>query len=599
MNDQPSVMSSDMMKSETQLPHPKKSFAQFWKRLDSHQKTGMVAIALVALTLPLGTIAAMREVRQRSQAYLPITPPVTPPTTPPPSYSERSSTYLRLENENFNDTYLETAPVAPLNTTPFTVETWVKVFKPSSGDYLRDYALLTYTKPQSPADYGYLFKLSLETQESNGESRAIFSILKAGSGYMSIGSLASKSIESNKWTHVAITGYSQNEICYLNLFINGFLAESTSQYAPNCKFSTQNPQKLTIGKNAPGTSGISGYYYHGALDDVRISKVIRYENDFIPQPVFDTVDANTLLLLNFSENITDSSPFQSPLTMIGSHYGYTSAPTTSPTPFPTPSTTPTAPPSPTATPQSCANTIHTVSMTPTTQSSIAGGTLTYNAVITNRNTGSCGASYFTASSQLPNLDWSATFSPPTPLIGPGESKTIIATFTSSKTTPIRTEGYPVAIKVAGPLGTVSAVSNYQVVLNPSPSPTTSPTATPILVTPKPTSLPTPRPTVKPSPKPNANPIILTRSLPAGIKNRKYSALITAYDPNSDPIAISVSGLPKGLKTEGCSGSRFLFIKMAQCRITGTPNQVGAYAVSALATDNRGGKTSQKFTLKIR
>lgn len=599
MNDQPTVMSSDMMKPEIPLPHQKKSFAQFWKRLDAHQKTGMVAIALVALTLPLGTIAAMREVRQRSQAYLPITPPTTPPTTPPPSYSERNSTYLRLENENFNDTYLETTPVAPLNTTPFTVETWVKVAKPSSGDYLRDYALLTYTKPQSPADYGYLFKLSLETQESSGDARAIFSILKAGSGYMSIGSLASKSIESNKWTHVAITGYSQNEICYLNLFINGLLAESTSQYAPNCKFSTQNPQKLTIGKNAPGTSGISGYYYYGALDDVRISNVVRYENDFVPQQIISTVDPNTLLLLNFSENITDGSPFQSVMTMIGSHWGYTSAPTTSPTPYPTPSATPTASPSPTATPQSCANTIHSVSMTPTTQSSIAGGTLTYTAVITNRNAGSCGASYFTASSQLPNLDWSATFSPPTPLISPGESKTITVTFTSAKTTPVRTEGYPVAIKVAGPLGTVSAVANYQVVSTPTPSPTTSPTAAPILATPRPTPLSTPRPTIRPTPKPNANPIILTRSLPAGTKNRKYSSLITAYDPNGDQITITVSGLPKGLKTEGCSGSRFLFMRMTQCRITGTPTQVGTYTVSAVATDNRGGKTSQKFTLRIR
>lgn len=347
-------------------PKPKTAFSSFWKKLDSHQKTGLVAITLVALSLPLGTIAAMNEVRQRSQAYLPISAPITPPTTPSPT-------------------------------------------------------------PTSSPSY----------------------------------------------------------------------------------------------------------------------------------------------------------------------------------PTPSPTTSPTASPYPSATPISCARTLHTVTMSPTAQSGIAGSTLTYSATVTNRNSFNCGASYFTASSRLPRDDWWASFSPPTPLIAPGESKTITATFTSSTSTPIRVEGYPVGINVAGPEGTVTATSAYYVTTV-SPSPTSSPYPTPTstpqsTVVPSPSISPLPTPTPRPtiSPKPNTNPIFMTRSIPTAVRNRKYNAVITTFDPDGDQVKISFSGLPAGLTHGGCSVSRFMFLRVSQCRISGIPTKAGTYTIHATAVDGRGGKATQKFTLKIR
>lgn len=275
------------------------------------------------------------------------------------------------------------------------------------------------------------------------------------------------------------------------------------------------------------------------------------------------------------------------------------SPPSMPTPTPTPSSTPISSVPPTS--QPCGQALHMVSMTPSTQSGYPGSTLTYFATITNRATSGCGSSYFNASSQLPVDNWWASFSPPTISLAPGESKTISAGFTSSPTTPYRSEGYPVAIKVAGPMGTVTATSNYQILASNTPIPTFAPTPTPTLT---PTPYPTPTPTFLPSPTPtptfNTAPKFLTFRLPTARANRRYKASITVYDNDKDSISMTIAGLPKGLTFAGCSNPRIFFSRSLEtCSIAGTPSAKGSYTVYATIVDGKGGKTIKTYTITVR
>ncbi len=187
---------------------------------------------------------------------------------------------------------------------PFTLETWVKVSKPTSGSYLKDYSLITQTKAPTFIDYGYAYRLGLSTQDQDGSSRPIFSALRSnatpgGNNYITVGGSSLTSFPAETWTHLAVTSYSEGDLCNLNLFINGKLVDSVQQYAPNCQIFTANQQVIWIGRPPPGAGGISGYYFPGQIDETRLSNSRRYQSGFtLPSSPFGP-DANTVFLLHF------------------------------------------------------------------------------------------------------------------------------------------------------------------------------------------------------------------------------------------------------------------------------------------------------------
>lgn len=323
------------------------------KRLRGPQKTSLGFIVLLVLLLPVWvTLSLNRISSQSSRADNPATP-VTPPNPAPTGFDRAlylQNTDVRNENPT-NGQYFIVTPPSMISNNPFTIEVWVKHSTPPSGTYVRVYNLLSYIKPQSPYDYGYIYNLSLEVQESNGQARPMFSALIANSfstlnsNYISVGGTNQINLQPDVWNHVAISSYSAGSICHLELFINGVLSDSSEKYGgtSTCNISSQQPQELRVGRPEASSGGISGYYYDGKLDEFRISNNTRYAANFSPLLSPFNVDQNTILLYHLNGDLNEvSNPSYN-----GRGYGNFSfvpsdivVPTTIPTSVPTPTPTP-------------------------------------------------------------------------------------------------------------------------------------------------------------------------------------------------------------------------------------------------------------------
>ena len=96
-------------------------------------------------------------------------------------------------------------------------------------------------------------------------------------------------------------------LCNLKLFLNGKQVDSKQMFIQNCQFISSQAQKLVIGQPPSSSGGISGYYYTGQIDEIRISQQARYTTDFsIPAVPFST-DQSTSLLMHLDGNTNDSA----------------------------------------------------------------------------------------------------------------------------------------------------------------------------------------------------------------------------------------------------------------------------------------------------
>lgn len=197
---------------------------------------------------------------------------------------------------------------------PFTIEGWFKTPKPVSGNYLHVYTPLALHAWPSIVNYGYLYRLTFETQDSNGSSRPMFSVMKNNpqpfdhNNYLSVGGSSGVSLPADEWAHVAVTASSSGNLCYAQLFLNGKLVDSRTMGTLNCQTWTDSPTEFTIAKPISGEGGISGYYYPGTINEIRISDVTRYTADFNPVRTPLTSDANTIALWHFDQSVADASP---------------------------------------------------------------------------------------------------------------------------------------------------------------------------------------------------------------------------------------------------------------------------------------------------
>ena len=117
------------------------------------------------------------------------------------------------------------------------------------------------------------------------------------------------SFQNNEWNHLAATY--DGDTKRVRLFVNGVEAPgydtgnlSSSSNPPYC---TLPPKKttalLTVGAAYNSSTGDSTavYPWSGMMDEVRISKVVRYTQSFIPQQTSFVSDSNTVLLLHMDE----------------------------------------------------------------------------------------------------------------------------------------------------------------------------------------------------------------------------------------------------------------------------------------------------------
>lgn len=112
-----------------------------------------------------------------------------------------------------------------------------------------------------------------------------------GSAYARAG--ADRPWDWARWTHLALVGDGQT----VRFFVNG----RQTQSAPAQGAIRHNRLPLLIGADVNG-SGEAVSYFTGEIDEVRLSSVARYTQDFTPTDRFETDDA-TLVLLGFDEDL--------------------------------------------------------------------------------------------------------------------------------------------------------------------------------------------------------------------------------------------------------------------------------------------------------
>ena len=113
-------------------------------------------------------------------------------------------------------------------------------------------------------------------------------------------------VAANKWTHVAVT-WGKNGVA---LFVDGKKLMSEAASIVSADYLIKNKRTENIAEyTAFGSStfrfteehSTQGKYPVGAVDELRISKVVRYTEDFVPAKEF-AVDADTCALFSYEKN---------------------------------------------------------------------------------------------------------------------------------------------------------------------------------------------------------------------------------------------------------------------------------------------------------
>ena len=124
----------------------------------------------------------------------------------------------------------------------------------------------------------------------DGQLRSWFSV--DGTLENSVGLLSDMTVPKNRWVHVATA----NDAGMLRLFIDGTLVAESVVGARPAQLGYQN---VAIG----GNNCCRGYYevFNGLIDEVRVSNTTRYVSTFEPPTEEFEADANTLLLMHFTD----------------------------------------------------------------------------------------------------------------------------------------------------------------------------------------------------------------------------------------------------------------------------------------------------------
>ena len=208
-------------------------------------------------------------------------------------------TALRYDGAESDYTTLPAGIVSTL-TGDFTIEFWVywQGVGAGPGDSTNINVQLPY---QRVFDFGNddMEWMFFTPSTAFGSDGATFGISLTGN----VGSQAVQSsakLPLNAWSHVAIT--LEDATSTLRLYVNGVLMGTTTGVTLRAD---------DLGSTVTNWLGRSQYtaepYFHGVIDEFRISNNVRYTTGFTPMPTQFTVDANTVALYHFNEGTGQTS----------------------------------------------------------------------------------------------------------------------------------------------------------------------------------------------------------------------------------------------------------------------------------------------------
>lgn len=237
-----------------------------------------------------GWMADARVIKGGTLPYASTSTTITVPTAPLTAIANTSllcnfTNSGILDNTCFND--LITVGDAAVNTTTKKYGTGSMEF--DGSDYLQltdrtnfDFGTGDFTiegwvyLATSPTIAPYTIIDARSSDVLNEYSIAISATSKLDFIYSASRVTSAASVSTTTWTHVAITRASGT----IRLFIGGVLDANTASYSSG--INTAAPVVIGGGRSG-GTSAITGYYFNGFIDDLRITKgIARYTTTFTP-----------------------------------------------------------------------------------------------------------------------------------------------------------------------------------------------------------------------------------------------------------------------------------------------------------------------------
>jgi len=187
---------------------------------------------------------------------------------------DTAPTNFALDYDGIDD-YVVVSDSTSLNvTTAMTVEAWIYVRSANPSGWNNIVAHYDYENEDN--NQGWTLRLR------NG--KLFFSVLNDAE----LVARADTEVEYNQWIHVAGTFDGEN----ITLWMGGFKVDETA-FASEIGQATSN---LFIGSNR-----VPNYFFDGLIDEVRLSKVARYDANFTPEMDFAD-DTHTLGLWHFDES---------------------------------------------------------------------------------------------------------------------------------------------------------------------------------------------------------------------------------------------------------------------------------------------------------
>lgn len=213
---------------------------------------------------------------------------------------------------------------------PYTVEAWVYPMTTVDGIVFGtyySYSTILELQRNDPYHYGSIpnYRLLLRNTYLDKKLKSIapmFEIETATNGVydnfvhtqgvLKTGEKNNKHfLSNNSWNHVAATAKSEGNLCTITVFVNGRLADTASKTTTgkDCFTNNENSNAFNLGVadfhpadpyNNPGGTD----YFNGKLDEVRLTKAIKYTGKYSVPTLPFSPGANTVALwhLNSTES---------------------------------------------------------------------------------------------------------------------------------------------------------------------------------------------------------------------------------------------------------------------------------------------------------
>lgn len=224
----------------------------------------------------------------------------------------------------------------------FTVEAWVKPVAEPPGIYIPSVIL---SKAISQELYRTPFSLQLGL--FRGNVAPYFSVDASNARYTI--QTTNRFLNFNQWHHVAasVNASTGSVKVFVNGYKSGELNIGHSLVITDPKIATT-IGGLCLDETNAGYCSRHSLYFNGEIEEVRISRIVRYTDDFTPQMSPMTADYDALAIYRFDGNGQDSSgrnnhgttvgtvDFPSSTLGISEEITQEAEPTATPTPTPTP-----------------------------------------------------------------------------------------------------------------------------------------------------------------------------------------------------------------------------------------------------------------------